>query len=210
MPGWEKSLTVGILFLTFSLTLFDISPSGWVIRDTALGFFILSTLFLVKVLSDVFIALVAVFRSKPATTPAQASGVQSSTTLGPRIWELLRPVMLLAFLLGYGLALGRGTAQMERKSLEGSVVVVGIIWFFLVCLAEPAVSLAVAFPQKVNRKAGLLIAVLSLVLLIYGIVIASTAADHQGFLHGTYLALFGFAIPIAVWARRALARYSPF
>jgi hypothetical protein len=210
MPGWEKSLTVGILFLTFSLTLFDISPSGWVIRDTALGFFVLSTLFLIKVLSDVVVALGAVLRSKPATTPAQASAVQRSTSLGPRIWELLRPVMLLAFLLGYGLALGRGTAQMERKSLESSVVVVGIIWFFLVCLAEPAVSLAVAFPQKVNRKAGLIIAAISLVLLIYGIVIASTAADHQGFLHGTYLALFGFAIPIAVCARRALARYSPF
>jgi hypothetical protein len=209
MPGWEKSLTVGVLFLTFSLTLFDISPSGWVVRDTALGFFVLSTLFLLKVLWDVVIATVAVVRSKPASALAQGSGVASSRTPGQRIWEGLRPAMLLAFFLGYWLALGRGTAQMERKSLESSVVVVGIIWLFLFFLAIPAVSLAVAFPQKMNSTARVFIAAISLALVFCGIVVASTAG-HQNFLSGIYLVLFGLAIPIAVCVRSTLARYSPF
>jgi len=210
MPKWEKSLSIGILFLTFSLTLFNISPSGWVIRYTAVGFFVLSTLLLIKVLWDVVADIVVRLRKKPAGIATQQSIVGKTGGLRAFVWEVLRVAMLLAFVLGYALALGRGTAQMEQKTLEDPVVVVGIIWFFLVFLTWPAVSWAVAFPQKVKPQAAMLIAAISLGLLIYGIVIASTASDHQGFLHGTYLALFGFAIPIAVWARRTLARYSPF
>jgi hypothetical protein len=250
MPKWDKSLTIGILFLTFSLTLFDISSPGWVIRYAAEVFFGLSICFLIKVLHDVTRDLIKVLHDRVIDViKVLCGGIKNIANvvyrividvvivlceivknivigilrLRPRsfrlrcprdwgtcVWENLRILMIAAFLTGYGLALGRGTAQMEPKSLEGSVVVVGIIWFFIVFLALPAVPLAAAFPQKAGHKASVLIVVTSLGFLIYGIVLASTAADQQGLYHGIYLALFGFTLPISLLARHTLARYSPF
>jgi hypothetical protein len=99
---------------------------------------------------------------------------------------------------------------MKLKSLETPVVVIGSIWFFLICLAWYAVPLEAKFPLKLEPQAKAFISVIALVLVIWGIVVASTAADYQGHLNGIFIILFGLAFPISGLARHTLARYSPY
>lgn len=93
MPKWEKSLTIGILFFGFSLTLFNLSSSDWVIRAAAVGFFVLSTLFLIRVLLDVVADVVGLIHQKSAGTAAQASGVRKLRNGGAYVWKALWPLM---------------------------------------------------------------------------------------------------------------------
>ncbi|MBM3156019.1 MAG: hypothetical protein FJ004_01885 [Chloroflexi bacterium] len=206
MPKWEKSLTIGILFFIFSLTLFGVSQPSWMIKVAAVSFFVISMLFLVKILWDVAKDVVRVLSRKSVVAAAQTSSVRETIGVGAYVWKVLWPLMILAFLTGYALSLGNGTAQMEWKTFENSVEVVGIIWFFVVCSALWAAPMQ----QKLKPVGNVMIAAISLGLMIYGIVCACIASDHQGFLNGTFVALLGFIIPIAFLAKHTLARYAPF
>jgi hypothetical protein len=73
MPKWEKSLTIGILFFSFSLTLFSLSS-----KAAAVVFFSFSMLFLVRIVLDVVVGIVGHIHQKSAGTAPKASGVRES------------------------------------------------------------------------------------------------------------------------------------
>jgi hypothetical protein len=198
MPKWERFLSIGLLFLSFSLTLFNLSSLGLAAKAAAVGSFIISTLFLICIIVDSLLPSI----EQSATRQTRADGWGN---FAAKLWEALRLFMILAFIVLFVLSLGKGTAEMKWNPLGRSVVVVGVTWFFVICAA----FLATLMPQgKLTRLGKVLYAILSLGIMVYGI--AQVLWDRQHLLNAVFLVIFGLTVAVAAIARQRLSRYAPF
>jgi len=187
-----RPFTVGILFFFFSLTLFALPSPSCLVEATAVVVFALSMLFLATILMNLV----------PRDIVRAVSKKLSEWLGRQELWILT----VAAYLTAYGLSFAKGTAGMERDTLEHLIEVVGCIWFFVifaVLLSTRMISL------HKTAVYWLLVSAVSLVFITIGAVVACRAPGYEGRLSGALIIVSGVVVVIAAKARDKLAPHAP-
>ncbi len=205
MPTQIKPLTLGILFLFFSLTLVSLPSPSWTSKATAVGTLVLSILLLMMILVN----SLPLGRLPGISRFSASAPVRNAIRFG---WYVLWPLTAAAYFIGYLLSLANGLIKAEQNLLSRTIEVVGVIWFFVICI----VLFATIMPRGNLKPAWLklvfwlLVIAISLSLIITGTIGACKALDFTGLLSGLFRVVTGVLVVVAAVTRDKWSRYAPF